>query len=709
MRKKIGLLSLIFVLILSFSLKAYASEEESVLHGTSDELETLEALINEGNEITDDSSPEAFAWVTKVLNCNENYKQSFVYADIKKECNSAKGHSNIDLLNEKNKIIGYIACLIDEINGISNKNIELLIETGNSLDNDDGSAAFTWIIDVMKLNNRYSPNSVSNEIKAECESAKGHLRINLLNEKNKILGYLSILKDEIPISSELQSLNVLNNPYKTEYEDGETFDPKGLKVNAIFKNTYGNEDVKEEAIEITNFKIDKSVLHCDDTKVTITYKDGDITKTADINITVKPILLSRELKSIRIEKAPEKTVYKIGETFNSYGMKVNAIYSRSWSNGITDTETVENIAFSVDQTRKFEADDKFVTVSYVDGAIEKTVRLNITIKQSYKVIITATAESDKYYAETDQPSYYEGETVHLYYGAEDGYYINKVEIDGENIDRLYIGYDFVMPAHDVVVKLYVSDQYDEGDSIPYPDDPSVSIGGETITAVDYPDVITIKSNQNIRYYTIKMVKKGKYHLKELSKDSTEYNCTNTNKSIVSLSSKGILKAKNEGVTTLTVTKGNIKYVCNISVTAPYYEKKIYELNVGDVINAPLKGTDLSIVYSAKKPNVITVSGNVIKAVSYGNSILTARMIGDAAYKCKIKVYDPMIIGSESVVKGTASKYKIKNGAKKTLWSIDDPNIATVDEKGKVTGLSDGKTIIRAINNGKEISMLIEVK
>ena len=111
-------------------------------------------------------------------------------------------------------------------------------------------------------------------------------------------------------------------------------------------------------------------------------------------------------------------------------------------------------------------------MSYRDGTIEKTTRLKITIKQSYKVIITATAESDKYYAETDQPSYYEGETVHLHYGAEDGYYINKVEIDGENIDRLYIGYDFVMPAHDVVVKLYVSDQYDEGDPIPYPDDPS---------------------------------------------------------------------------------------------------------------------------------------------------------------------------------------------------------------------------------------------
>ena len=225
----------------------------------------------------------------------------------------------------------------------------------------------------------------------------------------------------------------------------------------------------------------------------------------------------------------------------------------------------------------------------------------------------------------------------------------------------------------------MSDQYDEGDHVPFPEDPPFSIiGGETIKSVDYPEVVTIKDSQNIKYYTIKMVKKGKYQLKELAKDSTEYICTNTNKSIVSLSSKGILKAKNEGVTTLTVTKGNIKYVCNIFVTAPYYEKKTYELNVGDVINAPLKGTDLSIVYSAKKPNVITVSGNVIKAVSYGNSILTARMIGDAAYKCKIKVYDPMIVGSESVVKGTTSKYKIKNGANlsKNLYRSFDGVVPT---------------------------------
>jgi len=688
----------------------YANEEESYLCGISDDLETLEALINEGEGLTDDSSPEAFVWVTKVLKYNEKYETSFVYEDIKNNCEGAKSSSSINSHNRKNKIIGYLYCLQDDINGVYYRKINNILEKGNSISDNECPEAYTWIIDVLKLNNRYPNSSVFSELKYDCEGAKDSSSIDSHNRKNRILAYLSIMKDEIPISSELQSLDVSNNPNKTEYEDGETFDPKGLKVNAIFKNTYSNGDIKEETIEVTNYKIDKSVLYCDDTKVTITYTDSDITKSIDINITVKPKLLSKELKSIRIEREPEKTIYKIGETFNGYGMKVNAIYSRIWSNGITDTETVENIAFTVDQTRKFVLDDEFVTVSYKDGNIEKTAKLKITIKQSYKVIITATAESDKYYAETDQPSYYEGETVHLYYGAEDGYYINKVEIDGENIDRLYIGYDFVMPAHDVVVKLYVSDQYDEGDHVPFPEDPPFSIiGGETIKSVDYPEVVTIKESQNVKYYAIKMVKKGKYQLKELAKDSIEYICTNTNKSIVSLSSKGILKAKNEGVTTLTVTKGNVKYVCNISVSAPFFEKKTYELNVGDVINSPLKGTDLSIVYSAKKPNVISVSGNSIKASSYGNSVLTARIIGDAAYKCKIKVYDPIIIGPENVAKGITSKYKIKNGAKKTLWSIDDPNIATVDEKGKVTGLSDGKTIIRAINNGKEISMPIEVK
>ena len=58
-------------------------------------VSTLESIILEGRSISDDSSASAFVWINKVINFNENYPNSYVYNDIKKEANDAKGYTRI--------------------------------------------------------------------------------------------------------------------------------------------------------------------------------------------------------------------------------------------------------------------------------------------------------------------------------------------------------------------------------------------------------------------------------------------------------------------------------------------------------------------------------------------------------------------------------------------------------------------------------------
>ena len=67
-------------------------------------VSTLESIISEGRSISDDSSASAFVWINKVINFNENYPNSYVYNDIKKEANDAKGYTRISTFNKKNMI-----------------------------------------------------------------------------------------------------------------------------------------------------------------------------------------------------------------------------------------------------------------------------------------------------------------------------------------------------------------------------------------------------------------------------------------------------------------------------------------------------------------------------------------------------------------------------------------------------------------------------
>ncbi|MBQ9265699.1 MAG: bacterial Ig-like domain-containing protein [Bacilli bacterium] len=116
----------------------------------------------------------------------------------------------------------------------------------------------------------------------------------------------------------LEKIELDSSSAKTQYYEGDSFDRTGLLVKAFFSD--GGESF------VGNYSVSPDgALALTDTKVTISYTFEEVTKTAELPITVAKV----EETGIRLDgvgsgrrKTPIKTEYKVGETFDKTTMTV---------------------------------------------------------------------------------------------------------------------------------------------------------------------------------------------------------------------------------------------------------------------------------------------------------------------------------------------------------------------------------------------------
>jgi hypothetical protein len=124
---------------------------------------------------------------------------------------------------------------------------------------------------------------------------------------------------ELKLNRTLTGVTVTSPPDKTAYREGEYFDPAGMIVAADFSDGTRYED--------TAYTYDKTgPLTLTDTRVTISYTEHDVTRTAAVPITVSPNSTAggRSAVSITLTSPPDKTVYNEGDYFDFEGMLVTA-------------------------------------------------------------------------------------------------------------------------------------------------------------------------------------------------------------------------------------------------------------------------------------------------------------------------------------------------------------------------------------------------
>jgi len=125
----------------------------------------------------------------------------------------------------------------------------------------------------------------------------------------------------------VSGIRVDSTNVKTEYIEDQEFVSDRLVVYKVYDND------EEEQLADNKYTIDKNdvALTLADNKVVVSYTEGQ-TYSASINITVS----EKKLVSIRLDGAPDKKVYKVGESFAIGNMKVYGTYNNGKEYLVTD-------------------------------------------------------------------------------------------------------------------------------------------------------------------------------------------------------------------------------------------------------------------------------------------------------------------------------------------------------------------------------------
>lgn len=198
--------------------------------------------------------------------------------------------------------------------------------------------------------------------------------------------------------------------------------------------------------------------------------------------------------------------------------------------------------------------------------------------------------------------------------------------------------------------------------------------------------------------------------------------SSANTSIAKVSSSGLVTAVTKGTTTVTASAGRKSSTCQITVnnnvvavTSVQLDQTELTMEKGQsvILKAtvmPDDATERSIQWKSLDETVVSVDANgKVTAVAGGSTRVIAKA-GDIEAVCSVTVIVPvqqisldretlsLEVGSSATL---VAQIKPDDATDKTVsWSSSNAQIATVDEKGMVTALSQGEATITASAGGK---------
>ncbi len=128
-----------------------------------------------------------------------------------------------------------------------------------------------------------------------------------------VLDYAERISEQTLEGTTIKSIYIAQKPNKTEYNEGDQLDLKGLIVKAVYND--GTEKITVD-YEVSGFESAEGTY---DVKVTYLNKSTSFRVTVD----------GKKLTGIEIDSPPEKTVYQTGEGLAIKGLKVRGIYNNS--------------------------------------------------------------------------------------------------------------------------------------------------------------------------------------------------------------------------------------------------------------------------------------------------------------------------------------------------------------------------------------------
>ena len=178
---------------------------------------------------------------------------------------------------------------------------------------------------------------------------------------------ITVNEQQVIPEKTLSSIEITTAPTKLTYEEGEKFDKTGMVVTANYSDS-------SKAPVINYTYTPNGVLTKTDTKIVVSYTEGEVTKTAEVTITVKEKQVVQEKKVTRIEVTtnPTKTIYTEGEKFDKTGIAVVAVYSDG------SRKQIEN--FNCFPTTALTTNNDQVTITYTENGTTVTTKIQIEVK-----------------------------------------------------------------------------------------------------------------------------------------------------------------------------------------------------------------------------------------------------------------------------------------------------------------------------------------
>lgn len=218
---------------------------------------------------------------------------------------------------------------------------------------------------------------------------------------------------------------------------------------------------------------------------------------------------------------------------------------------------------------------------------------------------------------------------------------------------------------------------------------------------------------------------------DASNKTITWRSENTN--IATISSDGTIKAISVGTVEISATSSNgkvaiMKVRVESGVTKITLNKTNLNMNIGTTEKlvatiTPNNAPDKSITWLSSDESVATVSNGIVSAKKAGTVTITAKSVDGKVATCTVVVNNPYIdvtniklnTSSETIRVGETvalvATISPSNATDKSVtWISSDSNIATVSNKGVVTGKKAGVVTITAKSvNGKVATSKITVK
>jgi len=223
-------------------------------------------------------------------------------------------------------------------------------------------------------------------------------------------------------------------------------------------------------------------------------------------------------------------------------------------------------------------------------------------------------------------------------------------------------------------------------------------------------------------------------------DDTTLTWLSSNTNVATVDQEGNVTAVKEGVATITVTTVNGRRAeCKITVNKPSENIPIESVSLDKTtltleeqeaetlvatINPSDTTDDTTLTWKSSNPEVATVDNNgKVTAVKEGSATITVTTVNGKEATCTVTVTKkPVPIESVSLNKTTLT---LEEQQAETLvatinpsnttddttltWKSSNPEVATVDQEGKVTAIKEGSATITVTTvNGKEATCTVTV-